>query len=362
MAGLVSIAQPGASPKGESTFDKVAKSLAIANSVLGTALDVGKIYETHQANALKSQDLQQNLAINFVKTNQEDPAGFQYDHAEEGPIYIRPRDDTHVVQSLQTGLLKPISKDDYAQAKQNGEQVGDWNGIVYYRPNLAYQPIKALGLQAAQETRSSALENKMSDQDEKDRQALVKNLEYDKASGRTTVVGRAANNLFAANKVESLTKLYPDLNQMPPQQVHELANAFNQLVSPGNPNVTIYEDIVPKSAWGNVSAIENYLTNNPGGANQGKFVDNLLKSVSVEKQAASNQIQGFIDRYAKSQETSRFYKRRPEDFKQIVGTFVDSLKSQTQDQTGQVPAPAGSAPDFTKMTPDQLREYIRKGQ
>lgn len=159
--------------------------------------------------------------------------------------------------------------------------------------------------------------------DEKAAIAFEKELAADKASGRSPL-GGAGNRIYAAQRMEALLGQYPDPNDIPPQMVSELAISLNSLLAPGNPNVTTYEHIVPKSARGSAASIENWLMNNPGGANQGEFIHGIAKTVSREKDASQKQVQDYIKTKAGASKEFGWSKRNPDLLNHIVGAHLNS--------------------------------------
>ncbi len=110
-------------------------------------------------------------------------------------------------------------------------------------------------------------------------------MNIDKANGRTPL-GKARIQEQKAQQVEALVGGYKNFDEIPPQQIYELARSHDALVSGGTGSISGTEHLVPKSALGDFNSFKNYLQNLPGGAGQGAFVQNILDSVRREKQLA----------------------------------------------------------------------------
>lgn len=111
------------------------------------------------------------------------------------------------------------------------------------------------------------------------------------ASSRSSF-GRAANTYQAAEKMETLADTTGgDYDHLSPTQVAELAKNLDAMLSNGQATVSGLNKLIPTSAAGDLAKIENYITNNPDGANQGDFVRQILETTKREKDLAHSQMQ-----------------------------------------------------------------------
>jgi hypothetical protein len=112
--------------------------------------------------------------------------------------------------------------------------------------------------------------------------------------GVRSVMGLEFNKVMRGEAIESLINIYgdspKDLNKIPPQQIEEVVLAFQNLLSPGQPSEKETHALLPKSAVGSGSAALNWLLNNPGGTNQGKFLKLIYTTIKREKATAQAQI------------------------------------------------------------------------
>jgi hypothetical protein len=157
-------------------------------------------------------------------------------------------------------------------------------------------------------------------QDDKTAQAYMKAMNIDLQSQRTGV-GRANQNDKSAQVVEGFFHQYPNLDQVPPKQVAELAAAVDQLISRGQSTVAGREGIIPKSFQGDVNEFLNYLRNNPGGAEQGKFIENMKHLVERERAIAADQINDYYDKTSSSWGVTDWAKKRPDQYNPITDKY-----------------------------------------
>jgi hypothetical protein len=93
-----------------------------------------------------------------------------------------------------------------------------------------------------------------------------------------------------AERLESLASALPDGN-LDSRQVEELAIGLNAMLSGSNTGAQRQvEALVPRSVWGNVKKLTEFLVNNPQGTQQQAFVKRMLGSIAREKQTAADQI------------------------------------------------------------------------
>lgn len=75
------------------------------------------------------------------------------------------------------------------------------------------------------------------------------------------------------------------------RQIEELAIGLNSLLSGANVGAQKQvEALVPKSAIGNARKLQEWLTNNPTGLKQQKFVERMVGTITNEKETANQQI------------------------------------------------------------------------
>lgn len=145
--------------------------------------------------------------------------------------------------------------------------------------------------------RRESLENtKRATQDRNDRQILTQHEHLSKLLNPDTApvssgIGQANRRIQFADRAKGLIAQYAGhLDQIPPEQVGELYIALNATIAPGSPSQGNLKRIIPSSALGSVAKLQEYFMNAPKGAQQGKFVENVLHSLDSEKQVAIDQI------------------------------------------------------------------------
>lgn len=123
----------------------------------------------------------------------------------------------------------------------------------------------------------------------KEVKALKDDLDPNKARGGNLAKSQAMIN--SADRVQTLFSQFPDGN-IPAAQTHELASAVASLVSGGSSPQSQQQinSIVPSSARGNAEAMISWLTNEPRGQQQQKFMQLLQHTAEREKALAQRQV------------------------------------------------------------------------
>jgi hypothetical protein len=121
---------------------------------------------------------------------------------------------------------------------------------------------------------------------------LTKNLKDDldpnKARGGNFAKSQAVVN--NADRLEGLFNQFPD-NNIPKAQTTELATAVAAMISGGSPQSQHQIDMmVPDTMKGHASDIASWITGNPKGREQQKFMDMLHDTAKREKTIAINQV------------------------------------------------------------------------
>lgn len=137
------------------------------------------------------------------------------------------------------------------------------------------------------------------------------------ASSRSTF-GKTANVIRSAESIEKLAE--GDLNNLDTRQIAEIARNLDALLSSGQPTISGMKKLIPESASGSASKIEEFLTNIPKGAQQGQFVKKILDTVEREKKLAIEQANKVKEKYKSNY--SDLYKQDPERFDSMVNAHI----------------------------------------
>lgn len=184
---------------------------------------------------------------------------------------------------------------------------------------------------------------KMSDQDEKDRQALMKALDTEKSSGRFTPIGKAQGNIYQAERIQALIDQYKkDPNSMPltgPASLSEVAIGLNSLLSATGGSEESRKSLIPSSLRGKYSTLEQFIMNEPRGANMEAFVKNASDTLSREKSTNQRQIDNYRNKLEGSWGLGRFAKRHPGEF----GKMIDLYSSPSEQTQAPTPTAASNA-------------------
>lgn len=107
-----------------------------------------------------------------------------------------------------------------------------------------------------------------------------------KASSRSPL-GKSALTVDQAQRLEVLLNSQTDPNNFTQRDIYEMASGIDNMLRNGNVSQTGTEHLIPKTAMGKLSSIEEYITNQVHGANAGDFVNRYKDLISREKEANS---------------------------------------------------------------------------
>lgn len=128
----------------------------------------------------------------------------------------------------------------------------------------------------------------MQDKIDKYSKDLKKDLDAD--ATRAGNFGKISEKVQSSERLETLVKAFSDGN-LPPAQTEELALGMVSMLAPGGgQSREQVKAVVPHSALGDASKFKNWLFNEPGGANQQKFVQMMADTIAREKETALNQL------------------------------------------------------------------------
>ena len=106
-----------------------------------------------------------------------------------------------------------------------------------------------------------------------------------------SALGVAANGLFRAERLKALSTAMPDLNDLKQPQVEEIAIGLNSIMQGSNQAaIEQVRGLLPNSIWGDTQKALTWITNNPRGLEQGKFVKVLADTIERENIVMKNQI------------------------------------------------------------------------
>lgn len=206
---------------------------------------------------------------------------------------------------------------------------------------------KSLDRQAMMEERSKQNEEKVLS---KLTDNLKNDLDPNKARGGNLAKSQAMIN--SAERVEGLLSQFPDGN-VPTAQTHELASAVAGLVSGGGNGPQSQQQInaiVPHSMRGDAQRIAAWITNEPLGQQQQKFMKLLGETAAREKNIALNQV-----RQAQVQRVSAYDKLKNSD----PNTYNSILHSYGIDpeeiQNGKYDSKSIAQPKSNDFFPKQVR-------
>lgn len=166
-----------------------------------------------------------------------------------------------------------------------------------------------------------------SNHEESDAQALMKQLDTEKASGRFTPVGKAQSNIYQAQRINALFDQYKDPNQMPltgPSSLSEVAIGLNSLLSSTGGSEESRKSLIPSSLRGHFSTVEQFLSNGPTPAQMGEFVKNAKDTLNREILINQKQIDSYKNKIVQSNTGSRLARSNPDRFNNIVDSYLSA--------------------------------------
>lgn len=115
----------------------------------------------------------------------------------------------------------------------------------------------------------------------------------DPAKARAGVLSKVESMINSADRIDRLFTQFPNYN-IPAAQTEELAAATAGLISGGNPQSQAQiNGLIPHSMVGNANKIASWVTNDPKGMQQMKFMKLMHETALRERQVAETQRDGY---------------------------------------------------------------------
>lgn len=241
--------------------------------------------------------------------------------------------DQALQQQMQKVLLQTQSREKVASSNQTAmdKRAADRNKIEQQKAD------------AARENAQGNKEQKLEVAKDK---TLAQTKQMLESARGNPAAAQAEKDLYAVDKVNSLLKIYPDPNKMPEAQVNLLISEVGKIATGGVPTGHEIDALKPGSAEGRLQKLWGQLTNQPTPANAAAY----LKEFKKYNNALSSDAQKVLkDKYGRVIESSK---------KQLGDENYKALQDQYLNRFNKSEAPAVDA-DLTKMSPDQLKAYIK---
>jgi len=116
-------------------------------------------------------------------------------------------------------------------------------------------------------------------------------------------VQQAEKDIYAADKANSLIKLYPDPNKLSPQQINLLASEVGKIASGGVPTQHELEGITPQTFQGRLASITQKFTNRPSPANAAAFIKQYKDYLDALRGDAQKVVEDVYGRKIKAQKS-----------------------------------------------------------
>lgn len=165
-------------------------------------------------------------------------------------------------------------------------------------------------------------------------------------SGARNAIGRSANTYLDSQAVLALAGTdEKQWNKLTPQQVYEVARAYDRVVSRGSPTASATAHLIPKSALMSAANFNQWLSSSPAGANVAGLVKTMIdgskREGAVAKAVADRAAGTVLASYADLK------KKRPEDYYNILAARDQEMGQGDVNQTLQkagVPSFGSSQP------------------
>jgi hypothetical protein len=150
---------------------------------------------------------------------------------------------------------------------------------------------------------------------------LAKGLKDDLDANRSRAgnFGKMSETVIQAEKLHAMTEQFKDGN-LPVSQVDEFALGLARMISgtSGSSRAQV-EALVPHSISGDASKLKSWLTNNPVGAGQQKFIEMMMHTVEREKDLANSQMNAV--RIQRLNGHERLKKLDPSAYTRLVNSY-----------------------------------------
>lgn len=178
--------------------------------------------------------------------------------------------------------------------------------------------------------------------------------DLDADKGRAGNFGQVSGKVLQAERLQTLVDSYKN-GDLPPAQMEELALGMaNMLAGTSGAARAQVEALVPHTIWGKAQDTKQWLLNEPLGAGQQKFVEQMSHTIQREKETANTQLNDIRARRLSAHD--RLKKAAPDQYNQILQSYgVDPSRI----KNGKYQAPTPPPP---KPPPGQIITVTGKGQ
>ncbi len=183
--------------------------------------------------------------------------------------------------------------------------------------------------------------------------------DLDPDAGRTGNFGQISSRVQSAERLETLANAFKDGN-LPPAQVEEFALGLSNMLAPGGGGSRAQvEALVPHSAVGDAAQLKNWLFNEPGGANQQKFVKMMSETIAREKETSNNQLNSI--REQRLPLYADLAKKDPEKFKALMQSYKLDPNNYDQNLLRRKDIPARQNPGQSAAPPPPKHGTVDSG-
>lgn len=213
------------------------------------------------------------------------------------------------------------------------------------KDQLTYQQ-KAQENQLKHEENSIKRDQLHSDKVDKYTKDMKNDLDADK--GRAGNFGIISAKVEQAQRLQTLIHAFQSGNDLPKAQMEELALGLSNMLAPGGGGSRDQvKALVPSSALGDTNAMVSYIANQPRGAGQGGFVDQIAHTIDREAATANDQLNEIRAKRVGAHGTLR--QMAPDAFNRQLRSY--GMDPANIDANGNYKVPAAPAADGSGQVP-----------
>ncbi len=189
----------------------------------------------------------------------------------------------------------------------------------------------------------------------KDKEFQQNDLDADK--GRAGNFGIISAKVESAERLQTLIHSFQSGNDLPKAQMEELALGLSNMLAPGGGGSREQvAALVPHSALGDTNKMISYLSNQPRGAGQGGFVDQIAHTIDREAATANDQLNTIRASRVGAHSTLR--QMAPDAFNRQLRSY--KMDPANIDENGNYKVPAGDGDSVNIKLPDGRTGTIPK--
>ena len=265
-------------------FDRVPTAASLLYNQKVPQSNIGGSFDQMAKDVVDPTERQMKLYQAYKAAKDAESAGDQQDYTS----------DAHDPNSDTSKAFRAAIQ---ASTPKIAAAMGDSFGLVTAADkDKIFDPMKWKEITDARRDASNARYQERADKkrekEEADRDKLAKQFkdDMDANKGRSGNFGQISAKVQQADRLKTLVDSYKD-GDLPPQQMEELALGMaNMLSGQSGAARAQVEALVPHTWYGAKQSAEQWLMNEPKGAGQQKFVEQMAHTIDRERETANQQL------------------------------------------------------------------------